>query len=358
MKYKQEIAFINREMEFRYLSDFMDKRPNAILFIYGPKSSGKTTLLYRFFERMKKKQRLDVKFFNLREILLVNYKDFLQIFFENDYSKEKGDVKEKREYDLKVFKLSVETLKGLESKELDPFVVMKREFEKITAKGIKPVIIIDELQSLDEIYMNRGRRLITELFNFFVAMTKESHLAHIIISSSDGYFIDRVYQDSRLKKSSELFEVNYLSKEDTFEWLLNLEGYSKIQDFSLTHEDSEKIWDTVGGSMWEINAILSELFSNRLDEVLSNYKLKMRGIIAEYTKAKEEKESILEQFLHKRSITFRDVQALPGYERLLQDMVSHNILYYDPAISVFYPQGRSMEWGIKLYFAKELKSDE
>ena len=68
----------------------------------------------------------------------------------------------------------------------------------------------------------------------------------------------------------------------------------------------------------------------------------------------EEKESILEQFLRKRSITFRDVQDLPGYERLLQDMVSHNILYYDPAISVFYPQGRSMEWGIKLYFAKEL----
>ena len=59
----------------------------------------------------------------------------------------------------------------------------------------------------------------------------------------------------RGKKSSEFFEVNYLSREDTFAWLSNLEGHSKISDYSLTQEDAEKIWDTVGGSMWEINAI-------------------------------------------------------------------------------------------------------
>jgi len=34
------------------------------------------------------------------------------------------------------------------------------------------------------------------------------------------------------------------------EWLLNLEKYSKIKDYTLSQEDSEKIWDVVGGSMW------------------------------------------------------------------------------------------------------------
>ena len=45
MKYKQDVAFINRERELAYLASFIDKRPNEILFLHGPKSSGKTTLL-------------------------------------------------------------------------------------------------------------------------------------------------------------------------------------------------------------------------------------------------------------------------------------------------------------------------
>jgi hypothetical protein len=35
---------------------------------------------------------------------------------------------------------------------------------------------------------------------------------------------------------------------------------------------------------------------------------------------------------------------------LLSDMVHNNILYYNPTTAEFYPQGKSLEWGIKLYF--------
>jgi hypothetical protein len=124
--------------------------------------------------------------------------------------------------------------------------------------------------------MNNGRdrQLIIELFNFFVAMTKESHLAHIIIASSDGYFIDRVFIDSRLKKTSKFYKIDYLPKEDVMEWLLNLQKYSKIKAYTLTEEDAEKIWEVVGGSMWEIQDILSELFQRSLDEVLAGQSTK------------------------------------------------------------------------------------
>ena len=126
-EYKQDVAFINREKELLILEDFIKKRPSEILFLHGPKSSGKTTLLYRFFDQIKKEEKLDVKFLNLRKILLTNYKDFLQLFFQADYKREKEDIKEIREYNLKVFRLSVETLKGLQNKELDPFVIMEKE---------------------------------------------------------------------------------------------------------------------------------------------------------------------------------------------------------------------------------------
>ncbi|MFH0926627.1 MAG: ATP-binding protein [bacterium] len=357
MEYKQYVSFINRQKDLAFLKNFIDKQPSELLFLHGPKSSGKTTLLYRFFEQVSKEEKLDVKFFNLRELLLANYKDFLQTFFETDNSNNNKDIKETREYDLKVFKLSVETLNKLENKKLDPFKVMKRELEKLVKKGIKPVIIIDELQALDKIYFNGERRLITAIFNFFVAMTKESHLAHIIISSSDGYFLETVYTDSRLKKTSEFYEVNYLSQEDTLEWLLNLDKYSKIKEYKLNKEEALKIWETVGGSMWEIQALLSKLFSRPLEEVLEEYKLKMRGILDDYIGFDVVKTEMLRFFLEHKKVSRRDLIPLvtqfseERVEGLLRDLVKNNILYYDPTLAIFYPQGRSLEWGIKMYFS-------
>ncbi|NIM14912.1 MAG: AAA family ATPase [Candidatus Aminicenantes bacterium] len=355
LDYKQYVTFINRETELNELRNFVDKEPFEILFLHGPKSSGKTTLLYKFFEQVEKEQKMDVKYLNLRKKFKGNYKDFIRIFFGIDYSRSKEDVKEKREYSLfNFFKLSVEVLKGVESGELDPFEIMEKEFIKLNQKGIKPVVIIDELQAIDHIYMNNGkdRQVVIELFNFFVAMTKESHLAHIIIASSDGYFLNTVYTDSRLKKTSKFYKVDYLPKEDVMEWLLNLEKYSKIKDYKLTREDAEKIWDVVGGSMWEINDILGDLFDKPIDEVLTLYKKKMRGLIVDYV-VKPEQEDIVRLLNH-----FVKNDQLPKEminseeEKLLRDLVRNNLLYFDPTEATYYPQGRSYHWGIRLYFKR------
>ncbi len=351
--YNQYAAFINREEELEYLRNHINKEPQEILFLHGPKSSGKTTLLYKFLEEMEKKQKLDVKFLNLREKWIGNYKDFIRIFFGVDHSKSKGDIKEKREYSIfNFFKLSVEVLKGMEIGELDPFEIMKVEFIKLRKKGIKPVVIIDELQALDEIYMNGGkdRLLIIELFNFFVAMTKESHLAHIIISSSDGYFINRVFTDSRLKKTSGFYKVDYLDKADVIEWLLNIEKYSGIKDLTLTEEDVEKIWDVVGGSMWEIQYILPLFIRKSLVEVLAQYKRKMQGLITDYivTKGRKKREKVLRVFVKNDCLMKKDIHE--NDEEILQHMVRNNILYFDPTEAVYYPQGRSYRHGIILYF--------
>ncbi len=37
-------------------------------------------------------------------------------------------------------------------------------------------------------------------------------------------------------------------------------------------------------------------------------------------------------------------------EELLGEMVRSNILYFDPTLAVYYPQGRSFHRGIRLYF--------
>ena len=105
-------------------------------------------------------------------------------------------------------------------------------------------------------------------------MSKESHLVHILVASSDSYFINTVYTDSRLRKTSEFYKVDYLPKADVMDWLLNLEKYSKIKDYQLNREDAEKIWEVVGGSMWEVQYLLFQLFEHPIEEVLALYKKK------------------------------------------------------------------------------------
>jgi AAA+ ATPase superfamily predicted ATPase len=354
--YRKDVAFINREKELAFLRGFIDERPESILFIHGPKSSGKTTLLYKLLEQLKKEQKLEIKFLNLREVSTeftddYNYKDFLHMLFDVD-DKDDKTGKLSAGINVGVFKIDSEIESKIRKGRVEPFKVMKEEFIRLGEKAIKPVLIIDELQALDKVYMNNGRdqRLIIKLFNFFVAMTKESHLAHVIISSSDGYFINRVFTDSRLKKTSKFYEVDYLPKEDVMEWLLNLEKYSKIKDYTLTEKDVEKIWDTVGGSMWEIQDILSDLFSRPLDEVLSDYKRKMVGIITDYivTKGRKKREKILSHFNDQVRLLKKDINE--DDEELLRDMVRNNILYFDPIEAIYYPQGKSYQWGIRLYF--------
>jgi AAA+ ATPase superfamily predicted ATPase len=355
-EFQKDVAFINREKEFYYLKKYINERPESMLFVHGPKSSGKTTLLYRFLEKISKDQKLEVKYLNLRKILVSSYKDFIRIFFGLDFTKSRSDLKEKREYNLfNLFKLSVEALKGVEAGALDPFKLMEGEFIQLNKKGIKPILVIDELQELNHIYLNGGkdRHLIIELFNFFVAMTKESHLAHIIIASSDGYFIDTVFCDSRLKKTSKFLKVDYLDQESIVDWLLNLRKYSKIEDYTLTREDAEKIWDVMGGSAWEVQELLSDLFDLPIDEALSDYKQKVQAMIAHYCEFDNKKTEVLKVIKKKRQAKASDFlnTGLEAKElkAILKDMVRNNILYFDPVNATYTPQGASYVHGISLF---------
>jgi len=366
--FSKEPAFVNREDELAYLETWISARPENILFLYGPKSSGKTTLIYRFIDQNLSNDRYDIKHFNLRELLLVNYENFLQAFFE---IKAGEQIKETRQYDLKVFKLSVETLKGLELRELDPFVVMKRELEKSNKKGKRPVIIIDELQALDEIYFNGGRELLNEMINFFVAMTKESHLCHVLIASSDGYFIERIYQDSKLKKTSRLLEIKYIGYEDVMHWLSNLNAYSKIDRFVLSDGQKQAIWDFFGGSCWEISDFLGDLLNvsqqrsvpdTGFEELLSEKLIFFRSMFVEYATIIPKKRALLQEMGRvignkKRAFAVEDLAALVeqgGWraEELIDELnslVRKNFLSYAPPRAEYALQGRSMELGLDAY---------
>jgi len=370
IEYRRKIAFINRTKELEFLSGWINDEPNELLFIYGPKSSGKTTLLMKFMDLNLNDKQYNIKNFNLRAMLIANYTDFIQAFFEVDYSKSSQEIKQRAEYSLKVFKLSKEVKQSLENKLIDPFVVMKKELQKIVKKGKRPVIIIDELQALEDIYLNGQRELIKELFNFFVAMTKEFHLCHVIIASSDGYFMKRLFEDSKLEKTSRFLGVDYLDETDTKYWLHHIEEESAIKNYTLTTKQIDVIWQYIGGSMFEISRILADLCSSaknkkvsddHLDHVINGMITRNRARFTHYARLNR-----------KKIILFREIYKVCLYQNCFNDMhlnvliennifdntalteelnklVQYNFLAFQPAESTYQLQGNSMFYGLKSY---------
>ena len=47
------MKFYNREKELNYLKNYVQLEPNSILFVYGPKSSGKSTVMRRVIKELE-----------------------------------------------------------------------------------------------------------------------------------------------------------------------------------------------------------------------------------------------------------------------------------------------------------------
>ena len=351
MKFDIKVAFIDREKEMEELRRYLRGEPNSILFLYGPKSSGKTTLMYRLFEQMEAERGYSFNFLNLREVLLGSYDDFIAAFFKSTGDENGVRTGTRRRYSLfGLFKLDAFTERMLKKRKEDPFLVMKREFQRLVKKGIQPVVIIDEFHKLNGLYLpDKQRALIVELMNFFVAMTKESHLCHVIIASSDAFFIERVYVDSKLRKTSQFMKLDYLKKEDVVTWLCNIKRYNKIEAYTLDEQQIEMIWDTVGGSAWEIYYILEKLFHHPLETIVARIKQERLTMITDWLDCQDRpvREQLLRRFASTPVILHKEIM---GIKSLLGQAVADNILFYDPVDGIYGIQGKSLEWGIKKYF--------
>ena len=306
--------------------------------------------MYRLFEQIKQENAYEINFLNLRKVLLTSYDDFIDTFFKSTEHGNGIKTGTRRQYSLfGLFKLDAFTEHMLHQKKEDPFLVMEREFQRLREKDIQPVVIIDEFHKLDGLYMpDKQKRLLVELMNFFVAMTKESHLCHVIIASSDAFFIEQVYVDSKLRKTSRFMKLDYLQKDDVFTWLSDVGKYNKVKEYSLDRDQIEVIWDTVGGSAWEIYSILEQLFQRPLDEIVTRIKQERLSMVVDVIRRNRKMENILQLFAKEPVISNR---TLLDYDTdLLGALVKDNILYYDPVEGVYGVQGKSLEWGIKGYF--------
>ena len=197
MKEFRKEKLIDREKEIKYLFDWFNSLPKEILWIYGPKSSGKTTLieyiieneLYEDFWNSKLKKDYWVRYLNLRGYLITSYKTFLEAFIKPSENILKKEEKLNGRISVGIFEIKASILKEIKNLNLDLFQILISDIERLSRKGKKVIIIIDEIQVLRDIYINGDRELLKEFLNFCISLTKELHIAHIVILSLNTVFI-------------------------------------------------------------------------------------------------------------------------------------------------------------------------
>ena len=343
--------FVDREEEIEFFVDWFNEVPQRILFVYGPKSSGKTTIIEYVIEkkllkenRRKKKSKYWVKYLNLREALIASYGSFLDTCFVE--VKEEESEKEDR-VGINVIGFKAEVLHRIRKRQENLFKVFINRIKEIADSGTRPVLIIDEIQKLRDMYMtngNRERELLKEFLNFCVRLTKETHLSHVVMLTSNTVFVERIYNDAKMKKTSLFYKVAHLSKEKVEEWL-KLGGFNE--------KDAEIIWDYLGGCIADILRVFSIRKNGKkeLKEYLEEQKWLAYTEIDEYLAEFGEKET---EFLLKvaEEIVEKGYFSISGLKidrrKLLQKWAEREILFYDPLELKVTGNSRIYEKGLEL----------
>ncbi len=124
--------------------------------------------------------------------------------------------------------MNIELYERLRAKQIDPFELLLKILEKIRQKRM-PILILDEVQTLEGIYMNgeiRKKNLLREFFNFLVRLTKETHVAHVVVMTSGTLFLEKIYNQSKLAETSDFYKIGHLNFEQVKQWL----KYEGIED--------------------------------------------------------------------------------------------------------------------------------
>ena len=320
------MKFWDREKEKEWLKRYLKTEPNAILFVYGPKSSGKTSLLMKAVEELPK-EKFIYYWYDLREKLVSGYESVIDLFF-----KEKGWLKSlvdaiSPKIRIGVFELDASDLERFLKKRLDPFEEMRKQLERDRKKGITPVIVFDELQKLKEVFLNgdsKQRPLVRELFNFFVRITKVLHLAHVIVMTSDTFFIEQVYTDSTLVNTSIFYLVDFFDDETAVKVLIS-EGFDD--------EEATSVVKKIGGVPWMMERIVLE---RSVSEVENLYRF-VKGTFGEvlgdiyeegwYEEAVEVLKRVLDGSVKARGKDREVVRKLVGKEILFYDSIEGKVRF-------------------------------
>jgi len=353
------MKFFNREKEINEILSIIEGDPNLIYFVYGPINSGKTALINEIINNRLDNDKYVVFYFDLREIFISKYDDFIEILF--DVYEESFIDKIKRLF-LSLIKDSPDVVKNFMLLKLSGGVVdsipipkntlkellkdkeVKNVFRYITKvlmeikkHGKQPIIIIDELQKIGDMKINGF--LIYELFNYFVSLTKHKHLCHVFCLSSDSLFIEYVYNEAMLEDRVDYILIDDFDRKHALKFM---DFLAKENNINLTNKDKELIYNYVGGKPVLIIKVIDKLkYGKKLDDVL-DFMLKDATQKLKYflEDVKEEDEELYKKVVDALKLIKEnyEVEDITIPKKIREFLVKRNILFLNPIEGTLKPQ--------------------
>ena len=109
--------------------------------------------------------------------------------------------------------------------------------------------------------------LLNEFLNFCVSLTKETHISHVVILSSNTIFVNEIYNNAKLKKTSEFYKIDHLLFDEVKKWLSG--GYNNKYKFS--EKEINLIWEYLGGNISDIQKLLFNYCTLKTFTTLKEY---------------------------------------------------------------------------------------
>ncbi|HDN65371.1 MAG TPA: ATP-binding protein [Methanosarcinales archaeon] len=346
----KRIEFHDRKQETKEIIDILDAEPSLITFIYGPINSGKTALVTHLIDHLSEDYK--VFYINLRGRFISNYDDFIKVLFDVEHVARYERIKEFLKPVAAVLPESYNGipipkdtfLKLFKEKEIeDVFVYIETVLRVFYESGRVPVLVIDELQVIGD--MKIDGHLIYKLFNFFVRLTKELHLAHVFVVTSDSLFLEQVYSEAMLSGRREYLRVDDFGYEQTMAFL---DGYGWGE------QEKEIAWHNAGGkpvslvklinakaSGKNIEDVVSSMFTLRTGEIETRLKIvKELGdelVIGDkhFDVHHGKLVSVLEMFISRDEVGADEIDEISK-----RYLVKENILFADPLTKMIKPQSQ------------------
>jgi len=342
-----EVTFHDREQETKEVMDTLRVKPRLITFIYGPINSGKTELITHLIEELP--DDYVVFYINLRTKFLASYDDFIESLFEMEMETDRTVRKGKET--LAELVSGVTKVAGIpinkefidyvfkDNKPKNAFSYMIKLFEEVKKSGKQPVLILDELQKIGDVNVNAS--LIYELFNFFIDLTKELHLCHVFVVTSDSLFIERVYSEAMLEGRCRYLLVDDFDCETTMDFL---------DKYNFSDAEKEAAWDFCGGKPGCLVELINsgdrekkacEMFNVTSGRIETELKV-VNELGAKITIGDNICDvhypnliDILRKFVDRNEININEVDEISK-----RYLVKENILFVDPLYKTIKPQSR------------------
>ena len=341
-----KIEFHNREREKKELMSILKTEPTLITFIYGPINSGKTELMNVFIKDLH--ERYKVFYINLRGRFIRDYDEFIKVLFDVEHEARYGRIKEflkpivsvlpESYYGIPIPKDIFLTL--FKEKEIeDAFVYIETVLKAFYKDGYAPLLILDELQVIGDLKVDE--LLIYKLFNFFVRLTKELHLAHVFVITSDSLFIEQVYSEAMLHG-----RCRYLLVDD-FDYGTTM---AFLENNGVSDAEKERAWEYCGGKpVCLVELIHAEEREEKVKELLGIRTGQIEGLIEDarefgYKVYYGEEEIMLnEEHIRTGLEVFRNRDYIKANEltkSVKLGLIKANILFLDPVKHMIRPQSR------------------